>query len=126
MQTKIHPSVFRSRVYHHRLAVPRARVMSSSCSRTVGGRGANAGRLASEHLGPERHCDRAAYRAAGPDRELQRSAWCQATPLGGAPHPSPAGTAQSFTLPAGTHGYVAIRAVDAAGNVGLPAVIKTS
>ena len=42
----------------------------------------------------------------------------------GAPTPAAAGTAQSFALPPGTTGYVAIRAVNAAGNVGLPAVVK--
>jgi hypothetical protein len=44
--------------------------------------------------------------------------------LSGAPQPAPAGTRQTFTLPAGAGHYVAIRAVDAAGNVGLPAVAR--
>ena len=47
-----------------------------------------------------------------------------ATPLAGAPVPATAGSRQTFTLPAGTKAYVAIRAVDEAGNVGLPAVVK--
>jgi hypothetical protein len=47
-----------------------------------------------------------------------------ATPLSGAPKPAVAGRRQRFTLPAGAKRYVAIRAVNAAGNVGLPAVIR--
>jgi hypothetical protein len=45
-----------------------------------------------------------------------------ATPLSGAPAPAAAGTAQTYTLPAGTPRYVAIRAIDDQGNIGLPAV----
>jgi hypothetical protein len=45
-----------------------------------------------------------------------------ATPVSGAPAPAAAGTAQSFKLPAGTKAYVAIRAIDEQGNIGLPAV----
>ncbi len=41
-----------------------------------------------------------------------------------APDPGPAGSRQSFALPPGTERYVAIRAVDAAGNVGLPTVLR--
>jgi hypothetical protein len=44
-----------------------------------------------------------------------------ATPLAGAPEPAEAGTAQSYTLPANVENYVAIRAVDDQGNIGLPA-----
>jgi hypothetical protein len=40
----------------------------------------------------------------------------------GAHAPAAAGTSQSFPLPASTQRYVAIRAVDAAGNIGLDAV----
>jgi hypothetical protein len=47
-----------------------------------------------------------------------------ATPVPGAPAPSAAGTSQSFALPADTRRYVAIRAVDEQGNVGLPAVTE--
>jgi hypothetical protein len=51
--------------------------------------------------------------------------WCApAKPLVGAPAPAAAGSRQSFALPADTERYVAIRAVNAAGNVGLPAVLK--
>jgi hypothetical protein len=45
-----------------------------------------------------------------------------ATPLAGAPTPAAAGTTQTYQLPSARQRYVAIRAVDAAGNVGLPAV----
>jgi hypothetical protein len=45
-----------------------------------------------------------------------------AVPVPGAPAPSAAGTSQSFALPAGSQRYVAIRAVDEQGNVGLPAM----
>src|SRR5205823_13573097 len=47
-----------------------------------------------------------------------------ATPLTGAPAPAASGTQQSFTLPSGAQAYVAIRAVNAAGNVGLPAIVR--
>jgi hypothetical protein len=49
-----------------------------------------------------------------------------ATPLGGAPAPAAAGSAQSYTLPASARRYVAIRAIDEQGNIGLPAVVKTT
>jgi hypothetical protein len=47
-----------------------------------------------------------------------------ATPIAGAPAPAAAGTLQSFKLPSGTQAYVAIRAIDEQGNVGLPAVAE--
>src|SRR5207248_4635851 len=47
-----------------------------------------------------------------------------ATPIPGAPAPAAAGTAQSFKLPSNTRAYVAIRAIDEQGNVGLPAVAE--
>jgi hypothetical protein len=49
--------------------------------------------------------------------------FAQARALSGAPQPAAAGTRQSFALPTGGARYVAIRALDAAGNVGLPAVV---
>jgi hypothetical protein len=49
--------------------------------------------------------------------------FAQARALSGAPQPAGAGTRQSFAVPAGAARYVAIRALDAAGNVGLPAVV---
>jgi hypothetical protein len=45
-----------------------------------------------------------------------------ATALAGAPAPTAPGSTQTYSLPSGTRRYVAIRAVDSAGNVGLPAV----
>jgi len=47
-----------------------------------------------------------------------------ATPISGAPAPAAAGTAQSFKLPPTTKAYVAIRAIDEQGNIGLPAVAE--
>jgi hypothetical protein len=47
--------------------------------------------------------------------------FAKATPLSGAPEPAEAGTAQTYTLPANVENYVAIRAIDDQGNIGLPA-----
>jgi hypothetical protein len=47
-----------------------------------------------------------------------------ATPLPGAPAPAAAGTPQSYALPAAAKTYVAIRAIDEQGNIGLPAVLR--
>jgi hypothetical protein len=47
--------------------------------------------------------------------------FAHATPLSGAPTPAAPGTTQSYALPKGALRYVAIRAIDAAGNIGLPA-----
>jgi hypothetical protein len=47
-----------------------------------------------------------------------------ATPLAGAPAPSQAGSDESFALPSHQR-YVAVRAVDEAGNVGFPAQLDT-
>ena len=38
--------------------------------------------------------------------------------------PDPAGSEQTLRLPLGLHGYAAIRAVDGAGNIGRPLVVK--
>ena len=50
--------------------------------------------------------------------------FASATPLAAAPTPAAPGSQQSFTVPAGAQTYIAIRAVNAAGNVGLPAVVR--
>ena len=50
----------------------------------------------------------------------------RAKKLTGAPKPAQADTKQTVKLPAGAEKYVAIRAVDAAGNLGLPAVVKVA
>ena len=68
----------------------------------------------------------AGYQAVRSASPITPQSFAQGTPVPGAPTPAAAGTAQSFALPAGTTGYVAIRAVNAAGNVGLPAVVKVS
>jgi hypothetical protein len=52
--------------------------------------------------------------------------FASATALSGAPAPTVAGSAQSYTLPASARRYVAIRAIDAQGNIGLPAVVKSA
>jgi hypothetical protein len=39
---------------------------------------------------------------------------------------TPAGTHQSYSLPAGAERYIAIRALNAAGNIGLPAVMRVA
>jgi hypothetical protein len=50
--------------------------------------------------------------------------FASATPISGAPAPAVAGTAQSLKLPSNTQAYVAIRAIDEQGNIGLPAVAE--
>ena len=45
-----------------------------------------------------------------------------ATPLSGVPTPAAAGTTQSYALPRTAQRYLAIRAIDEQGNIGLPAV----
>jgi hypothetical protein len=67
----------------------------------------------------------AAYQAVTSDRPITAENFVDATPVAGAPAPAAAGAAQSFALPAGTERYVAIRAENAAHNVGLPAVVDT-
>jgi hypothetical protein len=52
--------------------------------------------------------------------------FADAKPLAGAPAPAAAGTRQPYEVPAGAERYVAIRAVNAAGDVGLPAVVELS
>jgi hypothetical protein len=66
-----------------------------------------------------------AYQVVTSDTPITPQSFAAATPLTGAPAPAPAGTRQSFRLPAGTKRYVAIRALDAAGNVGRAAVVDT-
>jgi hypothetical protein len=52
------------------------------------------------------------------------ASFASATPLAGAPTPTAAGSSQSYALPAGAQQYVAIRAIDDQGNIGLPAVTE--
>jgi len=60
------------------------------------------------------------YEIVTAEAPITAQSFAGATPLGGAPEPAAAGTAQSYTLPANVQTYVAIRAVDDQGNVGLP------
>jgi hypothetical protein len=48
--------------------------------------------------------------------------FASATPLGGAPTPAAAGTTQTYAVPKTAQRYIAIRAIDEQGNIGLPAV----
>jgi hypothetical protein len=61
------------------------------------------------------------YEIVTSESPITAQSFASATPLGGAPEPAAAGTAQSYTLPANVENYVAVRAVDDQGNVGLPA-----
>jgi hypothetical protein len=61
------------------------------------------------------------YEVVTSESPIAAKTFASATPLAGPPAPAAAGTAQSYTLPAGVERYVAIRAVDDQGNVGLPA-----
>ncbi|HWX74998.1 MAG TPA: hypothetical protein VNZ05_06815, partial [Solirubrobacteraceae bacterium] len=49
--------------------------------------------------------------------------FAKAAQLSGAPAPAAAGTTQSYVLPANAQTYVAVRAIDQQGNIGLPAQI---
>jgi hypothetical protein len=62
------------------------------------------------------------YQLVTSRHRITPQSFASATPLGGVPRPAVAGSRQSVTVPAGIRRYVAIRAVDAAGNVGLPLV----
>jgi hypothetical protein len=69
-------------------------------------------------------CGRARrYQLVTSDRPITPQSFAGAKAISGAPAPGPAGTRQLLRLPAGVGRYVAIRAQDAAGNVGLPAVV---
>jgi hypothetical protein len=71
-------------------------------------------------------CGRAArYQLVTSNRPITPENFASAKRLTGAPHAAAAGARQSLTVPAGVERYVAIRAVDQAGNLGLPAVIDT-
>ena len=68
-------------------------------------------------------CGRAAaYDLAFSRRPITPESFAGARPLPVGLVPAAAGTAQSLKLPSGP-GWVALRAVDAAGNVGLPLVV---
>lgn len=63
------------------------------------------------------------YQVVTSSRRITPQSFAAARHLSGAPAPARPGSRQSYRLPAKTLRYVAIRAVNAAGSVGLPAVI---
>jgi hypothetical protein len=65
-----------------------------------------------------------AYQLVTSWRPITAQSFALSKRLRGAPAPLHAGSKQQLTLPRGTLAYVAIRAVDAAGNIGRPLVIK--
>ena len=68
----------------------------------------------------------ARYEVVTSNKPITPENFAAAKSLGGAPAPAAAGTYQSYRLPAGAERYIAIRAVNAAGNIGLPAVIRVA
>lgn len=64
------------------------------------------------------------YEVVTSSNPITAANFSSATPLTGAPTPAAAGSQQSFPVPSGAQTYVALRAVNASGNVGLPAVIR--
>jgi hypothetical protein len=63
------------------------------------------------------------YQIVTASNPITPQTFAKALPLGGAPTPTAAGTTQTYTLPANAQSYVAVRAIDQAGNIGLPAVV---
>jgi hypothetical protein len=76
--------------------------------------------------GDDEECGAAtSYEAVTSDSPIGPQQFAAATPLSGAPPPAAAGSAESFAVP--SHGrYIAVRAVDEAGNVGWPAQLDTT
>jgi len=66
------------------------------------------------------------YEVVTSAQPITPQSFASATAIGGAPAPQAAGSAQSVSLPRSIHRYVAVRAEDAAGNIGLPAVVDTA
>ena len=66
-----------------------------------------------------------AYQVATSDHRITPQDFAAAQQVPGLPAPQVAGTPQSIALPAGSLRYVAVRAVDGQGNLGLPAVVDT-
>jgi hypothetical protein len=72
--------------------------------------------------GDDLMCGKAtSYEIVTSESPITAQNFASATPLSGAPEPAAPGTPQSYTLPPSVENYVAIRAVDDQGNVGLPA-----
>ncbi|MBA2505891.1 MAG: S8 family serine peptidase, partial [Thermoleophilaceae bacterium] len=85
-----------------------------------------AGKLSLKAPGDDGLCGEAGtYELATSDSPITRSNFDAATPLANTFDTPAAGTDQSLTLPAGTKRYVALRARDEQGNLGLPAVVDT-
>jgi hypothetical protein len=66
----------------------------------------------------------ARYQLVTSNAPITPGGFAHARPLPGAPAPALAGTRQSLQIPAAAERYVAIRAVNAAGNVGLPLLVR--
>jgi hypothetical protein len=65
------------------------------------------------------------YEVVTSGRPITPERWSKAKPLSGAPVPAEAGTVQSMTLPTkGVKRYIAIRAIDEQGNIGLPESVR--
>jgi hypothetical protein len=64
----------------------------------------------------------ASYEIVTSPNPITAQSFAKATPLSGPPVPAAAGSTQSYTLPSSARAYVAIRAIDQQGNIGLPAV----
>jgi hypothetical protein len=64
----------------------------------------------------------ASYEIVTSPNPITAQSFAKATPLSGPPAPAGAGSTQSYTLPSSARAYVAIRAIDQQGNIGLPAV----
>jgi hypothetical protein len=70
-------------------------------------------------------CGRAAsYQVVTSARPITYANFASARRLPGASVPAAAGSVESFALSAGVARYVAVRAIDGAGNLGLPAVLR--
>ncbi len=64
------------------------------------------------------------YELVTAKRAIDEQSFADAKPLAGAPNPKAAGGRQTLEVPAGSKGFVAIRAVDEQGNVGRVATIR--
>jgi len=64
------------------------------------------------------------YELATAKKPIDEASFADAKPLDGAPTPKPAGGKQKLDVPAGSKGWIALRAVDEQGNVGRVATVK--
>jgi hypothetical protein len=94
---------------------------------TPTGLGVTGRRLSWTAPGDDAGCGTAArYEIATSDSPITPANFAAATPLPSPPAPAAAGTRQSYLLPHAHRRYVAIRAVDDAGNVGWAASVDTT